>query len=118
MDAEKILKEKNRQIHAAWYVRLVSNYIPLRDIAADWRINIRAWLAERKLKKIAGAIEKREHHETWQLLRKFCAGYHDKWKAEQRKIDENFQCVREKCTSYGMCEKMELGYPPFAGHLK
>ena len=50
VDAEKILKEKNRQIHAAWYVRLVSNYIPLRDIAADWRINIRAWLAERKLK--------------------------------------------------------------------
>ena len=38
VDAEKILKEKNRQIHAAWYVRLVSNYIPLRDIAADWRI--------------------------------------------------------------------------------
>ena len=40
VDAEKILKEKNRQIHAAWYVRLVSNYIPLRDIAADWRINM------------------------------------------------------------------------------
>jgi ferredoxin/flavodoxin len=106
VDAEKILKEKNRQIHAAWYVRLVSNYIPLRDIAADWRINIRAWLAERKLKKIAGAIEKREHHETWQLLKKFCAGYHEKWKAEQRKIDENFQCDREKCTSCGLCERI------------
>jgi len=48
MDAEKILKEKNRSLHASWYVRLVSNYIPYRDIAAEWRISIRAWLAGQK----------------------------------------------------------------------
>ena len=46
LDVEAILARKNRKLHGKWYVRLVSNYIPYRDIAADWRISIRAWLAE------------------------------------------------------------------------
>ncbi len=53
LDAEAILAKKNRKLHGKWYVRLVSNYIPYRDIAADWRISIRAWLAERKIRKMA-----------------------------------------------------------------
>lgn len=106
MDMEKILAAKNRQVHAKWYLRLVSNYIPYRDIAADWRINIRAWLAQRKLRKIAAAVGGREHHDTWQLLKKFCAGYHEKWKARQQQIDENFQCDKEKCTACGLCERI------------
>lgn len=106
VDAAKILQEKNQQLQAAWYVRLVSNYIPWRDIAADWQIAVRAWLAERKLKKIASAIGNREQHETWQLLRKFCAGYHDKWKARQQEFAENFQCDKELCTSCGLCERI------------
>ena len=106
IDAEKILREKNRSLHASWYVRLVSNYIPLRDIAADWRINVRAWLARHKLKNIVNAINNREAHTTWQLLKNFCGKYHDKWLAEQQKIDNNFLCDREKCTGCGLCERI------------
>jgi ferredoxin len=87
-------------------VRLVSNYIPYRDIAADWRISIRAWLAERKIRKIADAIKNKEAHDTWQLLRKFCQRYHEDWRARQEKIDEAFQCDEEKCTSCGLCERI------------
>lgn len=106
IDMEKILAAKNCQVQAKWYVRLVSNYIPYRDIAADWRIAIRAWLAEKKIRKIAKAIAGREHHDTWQLLKKFCQSYHDKWQARQQSIDENFQCDKEKCTACGLCEKI------------
>ena len=106
MDAEKILKEKNCSLHASWYVRLVSNYIPLRDIAADWRINIRAWLAKGKLQRIAKAINNREAHSTWQLFKNFCGRYHDKWLAGQQEIDNKFLCDRKKCTACGLCERI------------
>lgn len=56
-------------IAAAWFLRLVSNYLPYRDTAAQWRISIRAWFAERKLKGIAKAIEQEAHHITWQVFR-------------------------------------------------
>ena len=106
LDVEAILAKKNRKLHGKWYVRLVSNYIPYRDIAADWRISIRAWLAERKIRKIADAIKNKEAHDTWQLLRKFCQRYHEDWRARQEKIDEAFQCDEEKCTSCGLCERI------------
>ena len=106
MDAEKILKEKNCSLHASWYVRLVSNYIPYRDIAADWRINIRAWLAKGKLQRIVKAVNNREAHSTWQLLKNFCGRYHDKWLAGQQEIDNNFLCDTEKCTACGLCERI------------
>ncbi len=47
MDAEAILASKQLHISACWYMRLVSNYLPYRDTAADWRIRIRAWLVEK-----------------------------------------------------------------------
>lgn len=105
-DMEQILVAKNCQLQAAWYLRLVSNYIPLRDIAAGWRIRIRSWLAERKLRKIARAVTGRVVHETWQLLKKFCAGYHEKWRKRQTAIDDNLHCRKERCTACGLCERI------------
>ena len=99
VDTEKILSRKGQQLDAAWYLRLVSNYIPMRDIAADWRIRIRAWLAERKLRNIANAVKNCEPHSTWQLLQKPCCRIHQEWKERQRRIDENFRCDTGKCTS-------------------
>ena len=72
----------------------MSNYIPLRDIAADWRINIRAWLAKGKLQRIAKAINNREAHTTWQLFKNFCGKYHNKWLAGQQKILSGQRDVR------------------------
>ena len=103
-DAEEILRRKTRRLDAAWYLRLVSNYLPLRDTAADWRIRIRAWLAERKPKTIAAAIKGRRPHDTWQLLRKPCRRLHEEWKERQSRIDEAFRCDTEKCTACGLCE--------------
>ena len=105
-DAEKILSRKDLRLDAAWYLRLVSNYLPLRDTAADWRIRIRAWLAERKLKTIAQAIKDRRPHSTWQLLQKPCRRLHQEWKERQQRIDENFRCDTGKCTSCGLCERI------------
>ena len=106
LDAEEILARKNRKLHGRWFLRLVSNYIPYRDIATDWRIAIRARLAEKKLRKIAEAVRNREAHDTWQLLKKFCQNYHEEWRTQQEKIDELFQCDRGKCTSCGLCERI------------
>ncbi len=106
VDMENILADKNKRVQAKYFVRLVSNYIPYRDIAADWRISIRAWLAERKLAKIAKTIAGRKTHDTWQLLKTFCKGHHDKWVANQQAIDTPFQCAAEKCTACGLCEKI------------
>ncbi|ORT99944.1 Ferredoxin [Anaerovibrio sp. JC8] len=72
LDMNAILAKKRRQLHGAWFLRLVSNYLPYRDTAAEWRISIRAWLAERKLKGIAKAIAQNGHHDTWQVLRDMC----------------------------------------------
>ena len=106
VDAEEILSRKNRHLDAAWYVRLVSNYLPLRDTAAEWRIRIRAWLAEKKLGNIAKAIGNREPHRTWQLLQNPCRRIHNEWKERQQRIDENFRCDRAKCTSCGLCQRV------------
>ncbi len=106
LDMESILAHKNIHISASWFLRLVSNYIPYRDIAADWRIGIRAWLAKRKIKKIAEAVKNMKHHDTWQILKKMCADYHEKWKKNQQHIDEKFSCDKEKCTACGLCERI------------
>ncbi len=106
IDAKEILSRKGQQLNAAWYLRLVSNYIPMRDIAANWRIRIRAWLAERKLRNIGDAIEKRESHSTWQLLQTPCRRIHQEWKDRRPRIDENFRCDTERCTSCGLCERV------------
>ena len=105
-DAEEILSQKQQRLTASWYVRLVSNYLPLRNTAADWRIRIRAWLAEKKLRKIAEAVKNKEPHTTWQLLRKPCRRLHEEWKARQQKIDNNFRCDTAACTSCGLCERI------------
>ena len=106
LDAEEILARKKRKLYGKWFLRLVSNYIPYRDIAADWRISIRACLAKRKISKIAEAVRNKEDHSTWQVLKAFCQRYHEKWRGRQSEIDENFICDGEKCTSCGLCEKI------------
>ncbi len=106
LEMDAVLADKGQKLQGSWYLRLVSNYIPYRDIAAAWRIAIRAWLARRKLNRIAAAIKQRKDHTTWQLLQKFCERYHSKWKNNQRQIDETFQCNPEKCTSCGLCEQI------------
>ena len=105
-DAEEILSQNRQRLNASWYVRLVSNYLPLRDTAAEWRIRIRAWLAEKKLRKITVAVKNKEPHDTWQLLRKPCRRLHNAWKARQQGIDENFRCDTTACTSCGLCERI------------
>ena len=106
LDAETILTSKNQTLNASWYVRLVSNYLPLGDIPADWRISIRAWFAERKLHKIASAIKEKRTHHTWQLLRKPCRRLHEEWKERRQTIDEKFRCDTTRCTSCGLCERV------------
>ena len=106
LDMDEILARKGRKLHGAWFLRLVSNYLPYRDTAAEWRIRIRAWFAEQKLQGIAESIEQKEHHSTWQILRDMCRRYHEEWREKQGKIDENFSCDKSKCTSCGLCERV------------
>ena len=106
LDTNEILAKKNHKIQGAWFVRLVSNYLPYRDTAADWRIGIRAWLAERKLQGICEGIKRRENHETWEIFVDSCKKHHDNWKDNIAKIDEVFICDKGKCTSCGLCERV------------
>lgn len=95
-----------RRLDAAWFLRLVSNYLMLRDTAADWRIRIRYWLADRKLDKIARAIDGNKPHETWELRKDGCRRMHDAWEARRSTLDENFIVDRSKCVKCGLCEKI------------
>ena len=105
-DLNKILAEKNLRQNASWFLRLVSNYLPMRDTAADWRIKIRYWLAERKLNKIAAQIAAGESHDTWELFKSTCKKYHDDWKTRRADLDKNFICDVTKCVKCGLCEKI------------
>ena len=105
-DAEAILSAKEQHLSASWYVRLVSNYLPLGDIPSEWRISLRARFAERKLQKISKAVCNRETHSTWQLLGTPCHHLHEKWKSWQQKLDEKFRCNTAICTSCGLCERV------------
>lgn len=105
-DLNELLAKKNLRQSASWFLRLVSNYLMLRDTAADWRIKIRYWFAERKLKKIAAMISQNESHDTWELFQKMCKKYHDDWEKRRANLDKNFICDVEKCIKCGLCEKV------------
>ena len=103
-DLNEILN--GRKLDAAWFLRLVSNYLMLRDTAADWRIKIRYWLADRKLKKIAQMIADGRQHETWELRKDWCRRVHDDWEARRASLDEKFIVDESKCVRCGLCEKV------------
>ena len=105
-DLNEILEKKNLRQNASWYLRLVSNYLPYRDTAADWRIKIRYWLAERKLHKISAQIADNESHNTWELFKNSCKNHHEDWKNHRADLDKNFICDVEKCVKCGLCEKV------------
>lgn len=103
-DLNELLAEKI--LDAAWYLRLVSNYLPYRDTAADWRIKIRYWLADKKLSEIAEMISRDEAHTTWELRKEWCRKVHDDWKRRRKSLDENFICDKSECVKCGRCEKI------------
>lgn len=103
-DLNEILND--RKLDAAWFLRLVSNYLMLRDTAADWRIKIRYWLAARKLEKITRMISDGQKHETWELRKDDCRRMHDDWEARRSTLDEKFIVDETKCVKCGMCEKI------------
>ena len=105
-DLKKILADKNLNLNASWYVRLVSNYLPLRDTAADWRIKLRYIYADWQLKKICAAISKSENHTSWEIFKDKCKQIHDEWERRRANIDEKFICDVTKCVKCGMCEKI------------
>lgn len=105
-DLKKILSEKNLKLNASWYVRLVSNYLPLRDTAADWRIKLRYIYADWQLKKICKAVEENQTHTSWEIFKDKCKQMHDDWKSRRAAIDEKFICDVAKCVKCGMCEKI------------
>ena len=105
-DLDKILAEKNLKQNASWFLRLVSNYLPYRDTAADWRIKIRYWFADRKLQKICRAVAENEIHTPWEVGKEKCKQMHDDWKSRRESLDENFVCDTSKCIHCGFCEKI------------
>ena len=105
-DLNELLAAKNLRQNASWFLRLVSNYLPLRDTAADWRIKIRYWFAERKLKKISDMVAQNESHDTWEVGKSSGKKYHDDWESRRADLDKNFKCDVEKCVKCGLCEKI------------
>lgn len=105
-DLNEILAKKNLKQNASWFLRLVSNYLMLRDTAADWRIKIRYWFAERKLNKIAEMISQNEIHTTLEVGKNSGKKYHDDWERRRADLDKNFICDVAKCVKCGLCEKI------------
>ena len=96
----------NRPLNAAWFLRLVSNYLMLRDTAADWRIRIRYWFAERKIRSIAKSIADCRAHQTWELRKNHCRLMHAEWESRRAELDRNFICDPSKCVKCGLCERI------------
>ena len=102
-ELEEIL---NRKLDASWFLRLVSNYLPSRDTAADWRIRFRYWWADIQLRKIVKTISEHKSRSTWEIGKKFCRKMHDDWESRQSELDKNFVCDKSRCVRCGMCEKI------------
>ena len=102
----ELLIEKNINLSASWFLRLVSNYLMYRDTAADWRIKIRYWLADKKLAKIARMISENQPHMTWEVRKDWCKKMHDDWESRRPQLDKNFICDVSKCVKCGLCEKI------------
>lgn len=123
-DLDEILAAKNLKQQASWFVRLVSNYLPYRDTAADWRIKIRYWFADKKLQKISRAVAENAEHTTWEVGKETCKKMHDDWENRRADLDEKFFCDVEKCVKCGACEKIcpmknilrPNGSPVWQGH--
>ena len=105
-DLQKILAAKNLKLNATWYVRLVSNYLPYRDTAADWRIKLRYIYADWQLKKICAAVAENQTHSSWEIFKDKCKQMHDDWEKRRAALDEKFICDVAKCVKCGMCEKI------------
>ena len=102
-DLAEILGSK---LNASWYVRLVSNYLPYRDTAADWRIKFRYWWADKTLADISRAVAENKIHNTWELNKAACKKMHDDWISRRAELDEKFICDVSRCVKCGMCEKI------------
>ena len=105
-DLDEILATKNLKQNASWFLRLVSNYLPYRDTAADWRIKIRYWFADKKLQKISRAVSENAIHTTWEVGKNSCKKMHDDWESRRESLDKNFICDTSKCVQCGFCEKI------------
>lgn len=95
-----------RKLDASWFLRLVSNYLPSRDTAADWRIRFRYWWAERQLKKVSESISENRARKTCEIGKNLCRKLHEEWKNRRSSLDEKFLCDKSKCIRCGMCEKI------------
>ena len=105
-DLKEFFAGKNLKLNATWYVRLVSNYLPYRDTAADWRIKLRYIYADRQLSKIVTAISESQNHSSWEIFKDKCKEMHTAWELRRAALDENFICDVSKCVKCGMCEKI------------
>jgi len=105
-DLDEILAEKNLKQNASWFLRLVSNYLPYRDTAADWRIKIRYKFADKKLEKICREIAENKNHITCEVGKEKCKQMHDDWENRRESLDKNFVCDTSKCIHCGFCEKI------------
>ena len=94
------------RLNAGWFVRLVSNYLPYRDTAADWRIKFRYWWAEKTLAKIASAVAESKSHVDCEINKAACKKMHDDWISRRANLDEKFICDVSRCVKCGMCEKI------------
>jgi ferredoxin/flavodoxin len=99
-----ILSSQGRRIDAAWFVRLVSNYIMMRDIPSKWRIGIREWMARRMMKKIVAYVKVKSPHSVWEWLPDAMKKFRTEWLARRTKLDQDFACDEEKCVHCGLCE--------------
>ena len=105
-DLNELLAEKNLRVSGSWFLRLVSNYLPYRDTAADWRIRIRYWLADRKLSDIADAFANEQPHTTLELFKTRNRKFHADWERRRETLDERFTCDANKCVKCGLCERI------------
>lgn len=105
-DLKEILAAKNLKLNATWYVRLVSNYLPYRNTAADWRIKLRYVYADWQLSKIVRAVAENKSHSSWEIFTDKCKQMHDDWERRRTILDEKFICDVSKCVKCGMCEKI------------
>ncbi len=103
IDLNELLPQK---LNATWFVRLVSNYLPYRDTAADWRIKIRYWFADKHLAGIARAVADAENHSSWEIFKDKCKAMHSDWLKRRATLDEKFICDKAACVKCGMCEKI------------
>ncbi|WP_196598576.1 EFR1 family ferrodoxin [Pectinatus frisingensis] len=104
-ELKQIVANRHGKLHAAFYVDMISIYLPLNDLPSRSKILKKLSSADDKLDSIAEKISSHQTasaHEYFNLISKII---HNRYNNHPEKLDEQFT-LSGNCSNCGLCAKV------------